>query len=77
MGWSSGSDVFDHVVSSFIESNISRKIKLEIIVSLIESLEDQDWDCQLESKYITDSTVMAAFKEVHPDWFNEDGSLKE
>lgn len=77
MGWSSGADVFDTVIDSFIEENISRKIKLKIIVSLIESLEDQDWDCQLESSYIHDSTVMAAFKEVHPDWFNADGSLKE
>jgi hypothetical protein len=72
MGWSSGADVFDSVVSSFIKSNISRKIKLEIIISLIEALEDKDWDCQLESKYITDSTVMAAFRKVHPDWFEED-----
>ena len=77
MGWSSGAEVFDPVVESFISSNISRKEKIRIIVALIKALEDQDWDCQFESKYWDDAVVVAAWQRVHPDWFDSNGDLIE
>lgn len=75
MGWSSGYLVFDHIVSSFIDSNLSRKEKIKILVALIEALEDQDWDCQFDSKYWDNSIVVAAWQRVHPEWFDSNGEL--
>lgn len=77
MGWSTGYLVFDHVVNSFIEDNLSRKEKIKILVALIEALEDQDWDTQFDSKYWNNAIVVAAWQMVHPEWFDENGDLIE
>lgn len=75
MGWSSGTRVFDPLAKWILESKLIRKDKVAFLVELIKTLEDKDWDCQCESAYFSDPIVLAAFKEVHPDWFDSNGYL--
>ena len=65
MGWCSGTDIFDEVVGALLDEKLDKK---EIIKSLIEALEDRDWDTQDESRYIDIPIVQQAFIELDPDW---------
>jgi len=69
MGWCSGTELFDAVAESIINSPLTRKEKVKILVTLIEAMEDQDWDCQQDSRYWNEPLVAAAMKVVHPSWF--------
>ena len=75
MGWSWGAEIFDPVAKCILESKLIRKDKVAFLVELIKTLENKDWDCQCESAYFSDPIVLAAFKEVHPDWFDSNGYL--
>lgn len=57
----------DRILSDTPDDSMKKTIK-----SLIESLEDGDWDCQQDSGYWGDPIVRECFKELHPDWFKED-----
>ena len=70
MGWCSGTEIFDNVVSGFICSGeVNTK---EIIINLIGALENGDWDCQQDSEYWDHPLVQECFKELHPHWFEDD-----
>ena len=75
MGWSSGGMIFDPMAKCILESSLTRKEKVKFLVELIKALENKNWDCQCESAYFSDPIVLAAFKELHPDWFDPDGYL--
>lgn len=61
MGWCSGTDVFDSIVSELLKKKPNR---LEIIKALIKALWYQDWDCELDSCYYDHPLVRKAFKEL-------------
>jgi hypothetical protein len=70
MGWCSGTDVFDGVMAALLDN---KSVK-ETIRTLILTLESMDWDCQMDSAYWEHSLVQEVFKELHPNWFDDDES---
>lgn len=73
MGWCSGTDIFDSIVGDIIESNeLSLKVKKKLIKKLAAALENQDWDCQCDSEYYNNPLVKAIFKELNPDWEDDE-----
>lgn len=72
MGWCSGTDVFDPVVATVLETDIPEGAKREIIKSLIDALEDGDWDCQDDSFYMDNPIVRSVMRELHPSWFEDE-----
>jgi hypothetical protein len=71
MGWCSGTKIFDVVVEGLIDKKRTKTPK-EIIKLLAEAMEYMDWDCQEGSKYWDHPIVQEVFKELHPDWFEEE-----
>lgn len=70
MGWcSEPTRIFDAAVKEIIEPSKDPK---EAIKALINILENGDWDCQHSSSYWDHPLVQAAFKDIHPHWFEED-----
>jgi NADH:ubiquinone oxidoreductase subunit F (NADH-binding) len=67
MGWCSGTEIFDTVVKSLENGDDKR----ETIKSLLQVLEEHDWDCQCDSNYFKNPTVESIFKELHPDWYED------
>lgn len=68
MGWCSGTDIFDQMVSFVLSTTVSDEEKYNTIRTLARALEDSDWDCQSDSNYWDDPIVQRALKELHPDW---------
>ena len=56
MGWCSGTDIFDPVVTKLLieyeKGRIDKQFLRETIIELRKALEDKDWDCHQESKFI-------------------------
>ena len=70
MGWCSGTYLFDMMCKIFFEpknTDFNEMLKM-----LINAFEDMDWDCQQDSAYWDYPVVQKAFRELHPDWFEED-----
>jgi hypothetical protein len=68
MGWCSATEIFDSVCNALLAG----KSKEQTIKELIEELEGNDWDCQGDSEYYDHPIVKAIFRELHPDWFEEE-----
>lgn len=69
MGWCSGTDVFDEMAGAILSSTLSEGQKVDLLRHLIETLENEDWDCQQDSRYYgSQPLVRQAFRQVHPDW---------
>lgn len=68
MGWSSGTDVFDPVVKAILNLNITEDEKMGVLVTLINSLQDADWDCESDSDYWKHPLVRKAFMKTNPKW---------
>lgn len=68
MGWCSGTEVFDDVVQELFTTEATEAVKQQIIVALIKGLERNDWDCHWDSQYALQPEVLAALRQVHPDW---------
>lgn len=73
MGFGSGLDIFDPVAKTILESSIEPEIKVKLLKSLIDSLEDHDWDTQEDSRYYKHPLIQQALAELHPQWFSENG----
>ena len=80
MGWCSGTDVFDIICDAMLASkntNVDPNTGLimsntkEALKKIITELEEMDWDCQQESEFWDSTIVQEAFKDLHPDWFEE------
>lgn len=69
MGWCSATEIFDTVVGALIEDEPD---KVTTVKHLINVLEDGDWDCQQDSAFFHHPVVVKCFRELHPDWFDED-----
>ncbi len=73
MGWCSGTEIFDSIVGDILKSNeLSLKTKKKLVKKLASSLESQDWDSQCESEYYNDPLVKVIFKELNPDWEDDE-----
>lgn len=70
MGWCSGTDVFDPVVSAIVQSEASRATKIALIVALIQALENEDWDCQDHSIHWHQDEVIEAFRITDPEMWD-------
>lgn len=70
MGWCSGTRVFDMVCEILLdEGPLDRRSKLK---SIIQDLENSDWDCQQDSDYWDHPLVREIFEELHPIWFDDE-----
>ncbi len=72
MGWCSGTNIFDSIVETVIESCLSIESTKNIIKTTIIALEYEDWDTQNESEYFNVPIVKDIFRELHPDWFEDE-----
>ena len=75
MGWCSATEVFDPVAGFILERIEGPEDRIEakkVLTKLIEVLEDRDWDCQQDSDYWDDPLIQEIFKEIHPDWFEDE-----
>lgn len=63
MGWASGGEIFDSVAAALIEAGASDDLKGRVLGSLIEKLQDGDWDTEDESltAFRHDPVIVAAF----------------
>jgi hypothetical protein len=68
MGWCSGSDIFDDLITCAQKYIPDNKKREEFYKEMIRSFEGHDWDCQDEC-IGTDDAFDAALKELHPTWF--------
>jgi len=71
MGWCSGTTIFDKVAGFILDCDYSEVQKFAVIMCLIDALEDDDWDCQDDSRYIDNPIVQRAMLELHPTWYSE------
>jgi hypothetical protein len=72
MGWCSGTEIFDKVAATVLDSDLSEEKQVEIITVLIEALSDQDWDCESDSDYYKHPIIERIYREKYPHWFEED-----
>lgn len=70
MGWCSGTEIFDMVCSVLLDK--TERSKKEILKSLIEALDNRDWDCHGDSAYWDHPLVQEIFKEMYPEWFEKE-----
>lgn len=71
MGWSSGSRLFNDLIS-VLQSEIQDETKRKAIYTkLIQVFEERDWDTQDECLG-EDPAYDAALMELHPDWYGPD-----
>lgn len=70
MGWCSATRIFDPIVGALL--NDKPVDKRALIKMMASELEDMDWDCQSESEYWEHPMVRSIFREMHPDWFEDD-----
>ena len=68
MGWCSGTNIFDPVVKTILHEQVDDLVKIKIIKSLVQSLQDSDWDCESDSDYWKHPLVRTAFKQACPKW---------
>ena len=69
MGFCSGTEIFDKVAEHVLNSSeLSEDMKYSIVKTLIEVLEDHDWDCEQDSEYFRNPIVLRAMQTINPDW---------
>jgi hypothetical protein len=68
MGWCSGTLIFDKMAEFVINSPQSEVQKVATLAYLAESLENEDWDCQQDSRFYDHPIVKRVMRQLHPDW---------
>lgn len=65
MGWNSANEIFDPVAKALIDANVGDKVLRDVLGSLIEKLQDGDWDTEDESleAFASEPAVVAAFAD--------------
>lgn len=71
MGWCSGTPIFDSVASYVISSDLTELRKFEVLRTLADAMEDEDWDCQSDSQYWDNEIVQRVMLALHPDWLED------
>jgi hypothetical protein len=78
MGWASGTELFDDILSSLFLTKlslfygISDNSKVEAIARLIELFEEHDCDTLEDSEWITHPLARRAMQNIYPDWCQDD-----
>lgn len=67
MGWCSATPIFDAICEAILNEKADKK---ELLKITIEALQDGDWDCERDSKYIDHPLVREAFTDLDPDFFD-------
>ena len=68
MGWCSATVIFDKVAAFVLASTSSEEDQYQVLLTLADALEDNDWDCQSDSAYYNHPLVQRIMNELHPDW---------
>lgn len=68
MGWCSATQIFDDMAEFILSTNEPDGKKRAVLGKLIDVLEENDWDCQSDSRYFDHPLVNALFREAHPRW---------
>jgi len=68
MGWCSGTEIFDKVAEFVLGSEQPEQAKYDVLYHLAGALENEDWDCQEDSRYYNDLIVQRVMRELHPNW---------
>lgn len=71
MGWAGAGDIFDPVCEELQKSHLWPETRKQILVILIKTLQDGEWDTEDESleRFQDDDVVVAAFREACPEMF--------
>lgn len=75
MGWASAVEIFDVVAGALLDKK--EVDKKSVLKTLIETLEDGDWDTQEDSEYYNHPVVREVMEELHPEWFNKEEEEEE
>ncbi len=71
MGWSSGGEIFDNLISILLIEVPDIAARERIYERMIPSFETYDWDTQCEFVGMDDA-YDAVLKRRHPKWFQEE-----
>lgn len=72
MGWCSGTVIFDDMARFVLAQPASDDDKFATLRALAVSLQNEDWDCESDSRYYNHPIVQRVMKDLHPDWFEEE-----
>lgn len=72
MGWCSGTDIFDAVAKLILSKDEVSEEEIQVLKTLVDALEDGDWDCQGDSDFYEHPIVQRIMRELHPDWYEDD-----
>jgi hypothetical protein len=67
MGWCSATIIFDQIAEAILTDHPIDK--QAILTTVVEALEDGDWDCQQDSEYWNHPIVQKIMRQRHPRWF--------
>lgn len=67
MGWASGTGLFEEIWF-VVRQYLTPMERVSVCASIIDTLEDRDWDTQDEVIRDDWPEVKAALKLLHPDW---------
>ena len=71
MGWCSATGIFDDICSAIFDKDGYIEIE-DVIKTLIEVLELNDWDCQTDSEFYDHPVVNKVLRALHPEWFEKE-----
>lgn len=65
MGWASAGEIFDPVAQALIDLGADEQTKRRVLGTLIDKLQDGDWDTEDESlaEFADDPVIVALFAE--------------
>ena len=70
MGWGSAYSLFNTVADALIEADASDEVKEKALTKVIRSLQEEDWDTELDSlqSYRDDPAIVRAFANNDVVW---------
>lgn len=71
MGWCSGTEIFDPMAEAILAVDLSDKTKVQLLIKLIRTLWQNDWDCESDSRFYKDKLVRKALVKLN-HYFPED-----
>ncbi len=65
MGWASAGEIFDPVAKALVDLNAPEETKRRVLGTLIDKLQDGDWDTEYESleEFSDDPVIVDLFRE--------------
>jgi hypothetical protein len=70
MGWGSAYSLFNTIADALIEAEASDEVKEKALTKVIRSLQEEDWDTELDSlqSYRHDPAIVRAFAACDIVW---------